>query len=309
MVHKQILLFCFLCLLSATTKAQSCFSIEGANDYLNRTDRYYTQGLRLTYIHPVFTKPVEHLFPELTQQTTIKLASVDLFQDIYTPHDYYTPVYDPNARPYAAVLAGTYRYAQYSIETRKTLRLNVLAGLIGKQAMGELIQNGFHDMIDNAHAEGWEYQIKSGALINMGAMYEYDWLNKSVVRLSGLLGAEVGTYKINAQLGLGIKLGKNRSILGLPLQRMEGKKLTHQLEIQSVGYAVGYDATLQGALWQNTTYGLPADKIKRFLWNSKAEYRVLYRSFQVGLAQSIQTPDFDGGLWHKWMTLNLAYWF
>lgn len=265
--------------------------------------------MRLTYIHPVFTKPIEYLFPKLTEQATVKLAAVDLFQDLYTPHDYYTTVYDPNARPYAAVLAGTYRYAQYSMETKGTLRFNVLGGLIGKQAMGELIQNGFHDMINNAHAEGWEYQLKSGALINIGAMYEYDWLNASAIRLSGLLGADVGTYKINAQLGLGIKLGKNKSIYGMPLQRMEGKKLTHQLVVQSIGYAVGYDATLQGALWQDDTYALPDEKIKRLLWNTKAEYRVLYRSFQVGVSQSLQTPDFEGALWHKWMTLTLAYWF
>jgi hypothetical protein len=296
-------------LQSNVASAQSCFSLDFSNDVWNTTDRYYTQGLRLSYINPVLVKPVEHLFPKLTSNMVNKLAAVDLFQDMYTPSKSNTNVYDPNDRPYAAVLAITYRYMQQSVGYKSSVQFNALAGVIGKEALGKEIQNGIHGIIDNLDAMGWSYQLKTGVLLNGGLSYEYNLLDQSAVRVSALTGVELGTYKTNAQLGATIYIGKRSETYSLPLQPIKEKWLGQQLVLQSIATVVGHDATLQGAWFQNYTYGIPSDQINRLTLRSKLEYRVLLGHFQLGVAEYIQSPEFNKALWHKWLTINLAYWF
>ncbi len=113
-------------------------------------------------------------------------------------------------------------------------------------------------------------------------------------------------------MGVTVYVGKEKTTYSLPLQRTpstRGKWFSHQLIIQSIATAVAHDATLQGALFQNYTYGLPANKIKHLTLRSKFEYRVLLGHFQLDLSQYIQSPEFDAALWHKWVTIKLGYWF
>ncbi len=297
-----------ICLLQAATAfAQSVVSLDFSNDVWNKTDRYYTTGWRLAYMSPKLARPVVHWFPKISAKAVRNMATIDVFQDAYTPSTYNTNVYNPNDRPYSAVLATTYSYVQQS--EKSAVQARVLLGLIGKEALGEDVQNKVHDIIDNLHAMGWAYQVKTGVLANIGLGYEHNLIDLTNARVSGVTGAALGTYKINAQLGATVYIGKQKETYSLPLKHAEGKWFSHQLIIQSIATAVVHDATLQGALFQNYTYGLPADKVEHLTLRSKLEYRVLLGHFQLDLSQYIQSPEFDAALWHKWVTIKLGYWF
>jgi hypothetical protein len=287
----------------------SCATIDFSNDIWDKTDRYYTQGLRLSYLHPKLARPVQKLFPGYTAGATATQASVELFQDLYTPSVYNTAVYNPNDRPYAAVLALNYRYLQQKQERKSTSGINFMAGVIGPGAIGGPIQNWVHDLINNKHALGWDYQIQNGVLVNLDALYEHDLLTHQPFRLTWLGAAQLGTYKTNAQAGLTFYLGNSNASYAMLLQPEAGKKFRHQLIVQCKGMAIAHDATLEGALFQNRTYALDPDRVQHLTMHGLLQYRLCWHSFQFGLTQYIQSPEFDGALWHKWVTIHLGVWF
>src|SRR5580704_12469902 len=73
------------------------------NDYFTRTDYYYTQGMYLEWIDPLFHRlPLSRLLvhpPEAGMQYGIALE-----HDAYTPQDYIKPGIQFGDRPFAAAL-------------------------------------------------------------------------------------------------------------------------------------------------------------------------------------------------------------
>lgn len=139
------------------------------------TDRYYTNGMLLTWRSPSADLPKP--FAWLDDHLTWLLGpgnlrwGLSLGQNIYTPEDKFLNVPDPHDQPYAAQLYGAFSLSR-STERMQTL-YELQAGVVGPSALGEQVQNNYHRLINVPRLNGWDYQLKDEP--TLGAIAERRW--------------------------------------------------------------------------------------------------------------------------------------
>ncbi len=143
--------------------------------YFAGTDQAYTNGLKISYLTGDLSSLTGEDSPAPARWLARRLGRIvpdgsgykvglSLGQNLYTPVDTATTAYQPQDRPYAAWLYAGVALHVINLDALggRAARLDVFAldlGIVGPSALGEQTQNGFHDLINVAHAEGWARQI------------------------------------------------------------------------------------------------------------------------------------------------------
>src|ERR1700722_16997848 len=166
------------CLLAATATAaiadppadpNHTITIQLENDSTRPgSDKYSTSGERIAYTSPTGLVPGPlAAFGHLLLGDGQQRIALEVSQNIFTPLD--DKVTNPplNDRPYAAVLLGTISLIQDTDTTRTALALGL--GVIGPDAQGEQVQNGFHTLIGQGSIGGWRTQIGNQPVIQLTA--------------------------------------------------------------------------------------------------------------------------------------------
>ncbi len=66
-------------------KLENCIRLQYDNDFFSATDRYYTQGIHLTIIHPVIKySPISYALIRLKNQS-LNYYGLEIAQDCFTP--------------------------------------------------------------------------------------------------------------------------------------------------------------------------------------------------------------------------------
>ncbi|MFC3124834.1 lipid A deacylase LpxR family protein [Pseudoroseomonas globiformis] len=154
-------------------KGTFSFSIE--NDMFGGSDRYYTNGFLFAYRSPStdLPRPLERLDDHLNWALGAGNLRWGLAfgQSLYTPQDTQTSQPDLRDRPYAAYLYGALSISRTTPTTSNLLELQ--AGVIGPSALGEFVQNNYHDLINIPQTNGWNSQLKDEPALT--ALYERKW--------------------------------------------------------------------------------------------------------------------------------------
>ncbi|SHJ46590.1 hypothetical protein SAMN02745194_02639 [Roseomonas rosea] len=137
-------------------------SLTVENDLFGGSDRYYTNGLLLTWRSPSENLPWPLAWMDRALDYAVEPGQLrwglSFGQNIYTPQDTSRRNPDPRDRPYAGYLYGA------ASLTRTTERSQTLAeiqlGVVGPSALGEFVQNNYHDLLNIKNAEGWDRQLK-----------------------------------------------------------------------------------------------------------------------------------------------------
>ncbi|HEX7008297.1 MAG TPA: lipid A deacylase LpxR family protein [Alphaproteobacteria bacterium] len=151
----------------------STITLQFENDRVANTDRNYTNGWRITWLSGAQELPdwAERLGPliewptfmERKPETRIsRRVGIGVGQDIYTPTDTAARDPQPNDRPYAAWLYATLALQSGYTNDEGTSRLDTFEidlGVVGPYALGEQVQNGFHEIINSPQANGWDHQL------------------------------------------------------------------------------------------------------------------------------------------------------
>ncbi|HTB06772.1 MAG TPA: lipid A-modifier LpxR family protein, partial [Bacteroidia bacterium] len=103
-MKKLSILFLLISLQSFAQKDSSAisqnksFAFNYENDFFTATDRYYTQGIRLEYVLPVFNKLLlMKTLPHLSG--AVMQYGLSVSQDCYTPTEVTTPTIRYGDRP------------------------------------------------------------------------------------------------------------------------------------------------------------------------------------------------------------------
>jgi hypothetical protein len=209
------------------------------NDYfapVSATDRWYTNGLRLTHIFepgqgPGFLeKPADPLGGWACSgcQTTVGLY---LGQEMYTPNQITVATPQPQDRPWAGWLYGG-AVAAYSErlersgfhERQQSFALTV--GIIGPGAGADVAQTEWHEFVGAPKPLGWSNQLKNEPTLQVG--YVSKWRLVGPQRTWDViphLGASLGSPHTLARAGLTVRLGDNMCGFGagrLPLRKTDG---------------------------------------------------------------------------------------
>ena len=176
------------------------------------TDRFYVNGLHLGYVSGTDAVPdmMQRIGRAIWPGGGQLRFYADINQQVFTPANTAVPYWPPGDRPYAGLLygdVGLYRDVQ---ESRSILGLAL--GLVGPWAGGEQIQNGFHDLINQAHDAGWSSQLRNEPLVELTSARTYR-LNTGTI--GGLetqalpdLAVGLGNLRIYAQTGVLFRFGQ-----------------------------------------------------------------------------------------------------
>jgi hypothetical protein len=272
------------------------------------TDRFYVNGLRLGWTSPTdevpgFLATLGHtLWGDGTQR-----ISFDLGQQMYTPSDTQASVPNPNDRPYAGLLLGTFSLLSDTDTTRSVLALSL--GILGPGSGAEELQNGFHNLIGQNEVNGWGHQISNTAAFEV--LSERTW-RLPIAQFSGLetdvlpsLTAAVGDVRDYVQTGVTIRLGQGlNSDFGAPRFRpglsggdayVQTKPFSWYVFAGVDGQAVAYDITLESSPFRG---GPHVDGI----WDvgeAQAGFAILAYGMRFTFTYVAQTQEFTnqhGGL-------------
>jgi lipid A 3-O-deacylase len=173
------------------------FQVENDAASIPGTDELYTSGIRLGYVAPTgdlpdFLSTFGHqIFGDGTQR-----LEFDLQQVIFTPTNtqLYNP--DPHDLPYSAQIALHTTLIQDTTTTRSLAQVSI--GLVGPDALGQSVQNGFHSIIGDTSNNGWHYQLRNEPTLDfMGGRI---WRENIGAFDDGNIGIQV-LPQVTAQLG------------------------------------------------------------------------------------------------------------
>ena len=181
----------------------SFWSLQLENDiWGSGDDRFYSHGTEISYLRP--GKPPGWLSDFAQQLPFFELGDAQAFQfslgqKIFTPQNTRATRLLKDDRPYAGWL-----FASAELLGRIRLDKNhqvgnlfgLTIGVVGPNAHGEDIQNGFHDLIGVERSYGWDHELKNEIGININYTRRWQWFHP------GFAGTEFETSPhVTAALG------------------------------------------------------------------------------------------------------------
>ncbi len=208
----------------------SLFSIMFANDSLAGTDRYFTGGIKFTWISKEFNDQREKHFlnqvPFLPKQGYSSRIFISAEEDVYTPSDISQSEFIEGDMPYAGLFCVSFGLHAYNRSQMRTLEINL--GVIGPHSYAEQFQKLIHEISGDVYPEGWHHQLKDE--LTLGIVYEQKWRIIHVDLSTGLslelmphLAGGLGNISTYLSTGIQFSLGWNLPFgFGIGLIRPHG---------------------------------------------------------------------------------------
>ena len=267
------------------------------------SDQYYTSGLRASWVSGT------NQVPEMLETASnnlwgdgVQRISLELNQSLFTPRN--TQVANPSAtdRPYAGILGLTGSLIHDMDQSRTVI--SVLLGVVGPDAGGEVIQNGFHNLIGDTPNRGWSTQLANEPLfeITPQRIWRLPMGNAGPVSFDALptLTGGVGLERNYALVGLVVRAGQGLdSDYGVPriLPGLSGtdaytptRPLVWYVFGGVDGQAVAQDVTLNGDNFQNSRSVRPKWDVGEFELGAA----IILRGVRLTYSQTWQTEEFHG---------------
>lgn len=305
-----LILFCFIIAPALLVAQDRLVRFTYDNDFFSATDRYYTQGVRLEYIAPVFQKsPVNYML--VKDKNAQLFCGMALERDGFTPGSIRIDTIPAGNRPYAATsfLSGFAISVNKDLNTRITSQLDL--GIIGPASGGKEEQTAIHNAINGLPPLGWQYQVANDAVVNYTFQYEKGVINQEHIQLAGLTQARLGTLFTDASAGVLIRAGWMNdyfSNLGITTQS-DSRKFQVYGFAKAIGKAVGYNASMQGGLFNKSVYTLAPDEINRVVATGFYGLVIAYRRFQLEYTKAHITKEFKNGTSHGWGHCAISFCF
>jgi hypothetical protein len=153
------------------------------NDFFAKTDRYYTSGIKISWISRDLSKYREieaipnrvheyiERIPLINNAEQQRSVSLSFGQNIYTPEDKDNQDLIEDDRPYAGITYLGLGLHSRSSQHMDTLELDV--GIIGPHSYAEEIQKDIHRWNGSRYPRGWKHQLKDEPILNL--FFERKW--------------------------------------------------------------------------------------------------------------------------------------
>ena len=265
------------------------------NDFFTATDRYFTQGLVLEVFDPRLSRLSAVLLPA-SRGGTLR-TGIAYEDDGYTPSDLTAPGILRGDHPYV----GTKQVRLLGIATdtlrRQRITSALTLGIIGQGAGGEEIQTFIHRHTGNTIPRGWVHQIRNDAIVNYEAGIERQVFRAGrslLLTTSGV--ARLGTYNTAVTGGATLMVGR----VGTPFAARQSARREFFVYAKPQLNVVGYDATLQGGLFNRSSpYTIAAGDLARVVY--RQQVGVVYRSGSrfIEYYRTQASREFRGAIAHR----------
>lgn len=179
------------------------------------TDRYYTQGMKLSVLTGdleggPLSNAIVALLPGEADDWTLR-TTVGFGQHMYTPENKRAFTPDPDDRPYAGWLYGS--YGGLAFQDNQAAGLELQVGVVGPEAHAGQLQNWWHQQIGAPPVNGWASELKNELGVNLNG----EWRGRISTRpirgvgadVIGLTTAAFGNVEISAGAGAIARIGFN----------------------------------------------------------------------------------------------------
>ena len=284
-----------------------------ANDLFFATDYYFTQGITVNWESPALAhSPINRVLPAGPANST-RHHGIQLDYNGYTPLRIVDDFIRVGDRPYAAYLYFSLYRISNQAARRQRLTTAVEVGFIGPGAGGKFIQTKLHELTHNVIPRGWDYQIRTDAILGYRVAYEKQVLAAgNWAEVIGTTEASLSTLYTYAGAGGKLRFGRfnpyftNLGIAG-PRTRAGLRPWQCYTQATLAGRVVGYDASLQGGVFNRSSpYTLMASTIRRAVLHSAGSFVVAHNGLSFTATAEYVGPEFAGARSHRWGMLALA---
>jgi hypothetical protein len=272
------------------------------------TDRYFTNGIAFDLQAAWIAKSLLKKLMIPYMHTSFVTYNISFVQDIYTPTDTRVAPSLYHDRPYASLLYFGFR--QTVVDPLRELKISsqIKAGYIGPYSLGSSLQTVIHKTFpSNDKPVGWETQINSDIILDYYMQVQKALVNRENLTLLAGMAAEAGTLYDYAAAGFQLQAGRAEPVFGL-IENEPWPELEYYLFAKTDVRFVAYNALLQGGMVNhNNVFTLNGNEIQRVVGSAEAGIHFRYKSIGVELAQHYLSPEYKGGLWHKWGRISLMF--
>lgn len=183
------------------------------NDMLARTDRYYTNGIKLGLGMPldILQAPAQWLLERIAPLAGDIHLGLFAGQNLYSPKSITVAAPQPADRPWAAwlYLGGVAQRAH----GKRLDTVEVDVGMVGPAALGRQVQSNWHRLIGSPQPQGWHNQIPNepAFLASYLQKRKYVWRDCEIIPHGGVT---LGTVMTLARAGGIARYGHNMTGYG-----------------------------------------------------------------------------------------------
>ena len=289
-----------------TARLENYIRLNYENDFFTATDRYYTQGIQLSIIHPIFKySPISKTLIKLKNSSS-NYYGITIEQDCFTPRSIRHNGIFYDERPFTGVFFLSHQLTSQNFEKQIALKTQLDIGGIGKCARCEDEQKAIHRALINIQPLGWENQLNNDVVVNYKAGIEKGIINRKHVQSFVQSTVRMGTLYDDLSAGVNFRFGifsnyfKN---LGLEKTYINNpaKKFKAYIVLKSNLRTVGYNATLQGGVFRHDNiYTLKSNQITRLVYDAGGYAVLAFKHFSVEYGYFYTTKEFEAGLEHGW---------
>ncbi len=278
-----------------------------ANDIFFQTDRYYTNGVQIEYHSQHFGNSgiSKLLFDPLVESAPI--YSLLLTHEIYTPRNV---LGDPvrTDRPYAGVLLIGLKAAFYDKDHQFVLSSTIQAGLLGRYAGGQFVQNGIHVLLPASEPiPGWTYQIQQDMLLSYLVDYQKLLIDGGKFQMDALAATSLGLPLTDFSGGIRLRYGQGEDYFS-PNYLLAADGMQYNFFAEASTRYVVYDATLQGGAF-NRKSPHTIETINPILAQMKAGASFRYHKVNAEIGAQWVSAKFENALPHKWAYFVVGFLF
>ena len=277
------------------TQRDAFWRVSYDNDFFTATDYYFTQGIVVEVVSPRLRGFPLRKVLLAPPHSTMRYGLI-YEDDGYTASDLKARQILINDHPYA----GTKQLRMFAIGVDSARRQRITSslnfGIIGQGAGGAEIQTFIHRHTGNTIPQGWPNQIRNDVIVNYEAAFERAVVRSGEHLLVTATGAgRVGTFNTALNTGATVLVGR----VGDPFRATRGGRQLYFYAKPQLN-VVGYDATLQGGLFNRTSpYTIASRDLSRLVY--RQQLGIVYRSnthfFEY--YYTVATREFTGGRAHK----------
>ena len=284
----------------------SYFRFHYDNDYFTSTDENYTQGYSFEVVLNAFRKnPLNAILlndANASQQFGLSLDHIG-----YTPFNIGSPDIQFGDRPFAsAIMLKSFKINTNA--TRKSRLISALRlGIIGPGAFGKEMQVGIHEATGNTIPLGWKYQIKNDAIVNYEVIYQKEIAAiPSYFSLQYEASANLGTLNTNVSGSLVAMVG----LFNNPFSNEKNRTFQIYIFSKPQFNFVGYDASLQGGLFNRTSpYTIATSNVKRVVGQHNFGMVVQTKTLYFEYTTTDISREFDSGSSTSWGGIKIGFTF
>jgi lipid A 3-O-deacylase len=294
-----------------TTSINRYFLVDFENDVFTNTDYYFTNGMQISVIAPVFQFfGLNRALPGLGKNT-LNYYGIGIRQNMYTGINPEMTEITLNDRPFSGVLYLEFFKFSYDTDRKLKLSSSIRTGVLGSYSLASSLQSGLHDL----YPIGWKYQIENDIILNFQGQIEKGIISNRYFEINASVQSSIGT--LNTDLGGAFKLrfGRldnyfNGFYTAKPgtLEYSKVKKMKYWVSAEFNQQFIIYNATLNGGLFQkNSPYILSFNELNHNLTRINIGINCFYKQNGVVLGFTQISPEIKGGRSHRWGSIRLIH--